>query len=1530
MLFYEPLLPCYCWPSDSRVTPVDSISVWFLGRLLDRAASRFSHWDDSERGLVATRGELKVDQVSFRQTRLCKKFEQAWKSSDEVPDLADYLRQVSASDDNASVGKFVRIDLEHRWRRFGGHSPNECVLGLPARPTLQDYIDHLGKLFTNDQVTPELVAEEQRVRERWGSAVTFDRVQALCEDFAEQYRTAMQPRIENYLVYCPADAAEILIRNLIQLELGFRQEQGEEPAVDEYRQRFPQFVTVVEDVFHNGNSTIQGTIAGLETDAYPPTGARSAEWSMQVSSSGQTYDAEPLAKEHLSFRVPSRLGSYQLIRELGRGGMGTVYEAVHSHDDTHVALKTLPRVDAVALHHFKREFRSLADFDHPNLISLYTLEADGPQWFLTMELVNGSDFLSYVRPWGILDETRLRQALRQLGDALLALHSHHVIHRDLKPSNVMVSGTGHVKLLDFGLVFEEEQTSVHSAEAIMGTPLYMAPEQAAQQPVTPASDWYAVGVMLYEALTGRLPYRGSVLEVLREKTSIDPPPIEDLALPPDLVNLCMSLLSRDPELRPSSINVNVCESGVELSSTPPTFRTDELLVGRDQQIKALSENWSSVQNEQRAGVVFVSGRSGEGKSSLVEQFLKPLRADPSVTVLTGRCYDRESVPFKAVDNLIDALTAYLRGLPAEAAAMLMPRDVAVLAQLFPVLNRVRVIANAPRPQLKDVDDHQVRKLAGLALRELFLRITDRTPVVLFIDDLQWGDADGAQLLHEVLRAPNEPRLLLLGTYRSDEAERSPFLQEWTRLENTPDNGVPVQHITVEPLSEGECLKVVRAHTGLDDDSLRQQAARIADETGGNPYLLSQLLENFDASTGSFELFPMHELVAQRLQRLSVEAANLLEVVSVAGQALTLEEAVGACGYVGLEIAAFTQMRKQRLVRLLGDEAEDQLVDTYHDRVRESVLRKLDVAKRKEWHIRLGEEIEKGVANGATEDQLADETVGGRDLSTNPRIYDLAYHFFEGEDPRAFAYQLQAGEAAIEAYALEKAYDHLDKARQVLPEDAEPQVKYRLWERLGDACSRTERLPEAKKYYEKSLEFADGCIERAVVCDGIGETLHRLGDFDAAIDSFDQAFVELGFHRPKSLPVIILQMGWLLTLCFFHWLVRPYRNDEDRHRARIATEVAHHLCQIYLLTDVLRYADVSARMCFYSLRSGDTGLICEGFAKLGFNNSVSGLSLPARLFFSRAQRLADQTDSPWAKTIAQFYECCHRYIRGQLTQSEQTAHEIQETVERQGQTWVRMSLVHTLRHVYHVQGRSDKELQMAEIERQIGEAVSEPDTICWAHYGFAVAKARLGLVQEAEEHMRLSTEALGGLERPLSRGIMLHHYGFVRLQASDYAGATDLLELSRQEFESNFIYLEYMLYAYPRLMESLIGPDWLEPRKNNEIRRARRLLLKTQFFARLFPNLRPHAFRVKGRLLCVTGRRHKSSYWFQKSIDSARQIGAEYDVARGLLDLAAVDEERRDTHRSEAVEILRHLKAVIPNAERWQLGEHPDESCLPRP
>ncbi len=922
-------------------------------------------------------------------------------------------------------------------------------------------------------------------------SLPFVQIASLCENFSNEWELGRRPSIPSYLVRVAEDATESLLLNLLEYEIERRRREGEHPQADEYIQHFPQFAGLVRKVF------LESTSAGSSVHRVPDATA--------------SVVSKPLAA--------SRLGDYRLLRELGRGGMGVVYEAIHVVRGDRVALKLLPQVDGSRLYRFKREFRSAADLSHPNLIGLHSLEFDGVQWFFTMELVAGVDFLDYVRPSGGLDLRRLRPALAQLAMGVMALHRNHIIHRDLKPSNVMVTHEGHVILLDFGLVLELEGANVsRTAEGIAGTPAFMAPEQAAGLQVSASSDWYSVGVMLYEAISGCRPFDGSLWEILQAKQTLDPPPLPASAeIPADLAALCIRLLAREPLERPDALEIaKVVSSGLGTESAPASGSGRRGLVGRELHLGVLKDAYSTLHRGQEPQTVFISGRSGEGKTALAEHFLGQLREDRKVVVMAGRCYDRESVPFKALDSLIDALASYLRALPETDAALLMPDDIGVLAHVFPVLQRVEVVARAGAVRFANLDEQQVRQRAFGALRSLLGRISRRSPIVWFIDDLQWGDADSAEALFEVLKPPEAPKVLFLCTYRSDETEGSAFLKMWKELERKHDVRFAEREIKLAPLSVEECTELVIGLLGKDDEGIRGRAIEFARETRGNPFLLIELVGCFDPETDSFQPMPLHEVLDRKLSRLPDEAKHLLEVVAVSGQALSLEEASRTAGHPVAPVATLSRMRSERLVRMIGPEVSP-LVDTYHDRVRETILGRIDDGTCRTIHKKLAEVIEQDMGGMAAE-LIASLESAGKEAEDKaiPRVYDLAYHFdAAGEQRKALNYALMAAGQARRQSALEVAAQQYAIAKRNAGETSNA-VRYRIAEGYGAALMLLGRYEDAAKELEGAIDFLEAPEKKAHIEALQGELAFKQGSINRSIAYYEKGLRRLGVRPPKTL------------------------------------------------------------------------------------------------------------------------------------------------------------------------------------------------------------------------------------------------------------------------------------------------------------------------------------------------------------------------------------------------------------------------------
>ena len=245
------------------------------------------------------------------------------------------------------------------------------------------------------------------------------------------------------------------------------------------------------------------------------------------------------------------LGNYQIIQEIGRGGMAIVYKAFQPSLRRYVALKVLPeyyQADPEFVARFQREARAAAQLGHPNVVTIYDVGEQAGIHYIAMEYLEGGSLLDRLSR-GPLGPEEALHIIEQVGSALDFAHSHGLIHRDIKPANLLFSGAGRPKVTDFGIARAGDTARLTRAGTMLGTPEYMSPEQAQGMPVDHRSDLYALGVILYEMVCGTYPFEGDTAHVIAQKIQgkkpADPKTINP-HVPDALAKAILRCLERDP------------------------------------------------------------------------------------------------------------------------------------------------------------------------------------------------------------------------------------------------------------------------------------------------------------------------------------------------------------------------------------------------------------------------------------------------------------------------------------------------------------------------------------------------------------------------------------------------------------------------------------------------------------------------------------------------------------------------------------------------------------------------------------------------------------------------------------------------------------------------------------------------------------------------------------------------------------------------------------------------------------------------
>jgi hypothetical protein len=951
---------------------------------------------------------------------------------------------------------------------------------------------------------------------------------------------------------------------------------------------------------------------------------------------------------------PDFFNEFAVRGRLGAGGMGIVYRVSDPASGRELALKVLRDRGPEALYQLKREFRALEGIVHPNLVELYDLVVEPDQCFLTMELLEGVDFVSYVRGPARADAdatltrerlARLRGALPQLFEGLAALHAAGKLHRDVKPQNVLVTHGGRVVLLDFGLATERAPLlSLDDPSALVGTVGYMPPEQAMGDAIDAASDLFSVGVMLFEALSGRLPFDPHTRLTDLMFGGRQPPPSPDALgpdAPGDLAALAVELLRPDPRERPDALEalrrLGRRSSAVASPRPSSVFSWGAPFVGREAESHTLRDALA-VARAGAVSVVHVVGASGIGKSALVRNFFDEVALDEGALALQSRCHLQESVPFKALDNLVDMLSLTLASSPLRCVAAWTDRDACALAEVFPVLRRAPAIGErwARARALGAAEPHEMRRRAFAALEDLLREVASSRLLALWIDDLQWCDLDSLPLLQRLTQRSDAPPMLVVLTYRSEDREASRALVELDPTLAAPD--VWRRTLALGPLPAQAARELVRhalrAGATGDDDMVDALAA----ESEGVPFLAAELARFWalrsdeGPAAKAAATTRIDAMVLDRVRRLTPAARALVEVVAVANGPIAWELAASASGVGPAARLTVGALRADGLLRHV-DARAGRALDTYHDRIRESVRDGLDDAARARCHGRLAGALE--ARADADPLQLYEHWRGAGDL------------------PRAARYAAAAARAASQAFAFDQAA-RLFAAALALGVD--PAVRSDLLAGRGAALSALGCASEAAQCYAAAAEargtlVSDGPEALRFTCLA-AERYLQSGHVREGTIALTRALGAVGATLPRTPASALAAVLW-------HRARMSLRGMEPAPEAPIAPATRDRLdalwagCSGLIWVDPIRSGALHAQHVREALASGDRGRALRAYASeatvLAAIGGASGLR-KAQGLLARAEALAASLQTPEGEGLTRMCNAGVSYFSGRFRES----------------------------------------------------------------------------------------------------------------------------------------------------------------------------------------------------------------------------------------------------------------------------------------
>lgn len=1146
---------------------------------------------------------------------------------------------------------------------------------------------------------------------------------------------------------------------------------------------------------------------------------------------------------------PERFGRFRVLSVLATGGMGVVHRAVDERDGAGVALKTLSPRRAPSefdLGGLRREILALQRLDHPGVVRIVAAGVrDGVPWY-AMPLLEGQTLAAFGRALRSGADSSLPDAAfgrlgdvltlaRRLAATLAFLHGEGIVHRDLTPANVFVEAGEHPRLLDFGLfrrfAGDEGRESLDDYSHGGGTAGYMAPEQARGELADARADLYALGVILYELVTGRAPGAPSVA-----------PSTWVRGLPHAIDAMIVRLLAVDPadrfghasELVPILAAHGARAADWEARFAPRDYLYRPRLIGRQSALAAIDDRVGDAL-ERRGGVVLIAGESGVGKTYLAMHAAR-LAASYGVEVLSSSCGAKDSEPSAALQPFRAILHAVADRCVADPslAPTLLGAHGRVLAGIEPRLAELPLVASSPR--LPPVSAEVAQRRLFAALDELLGAYGSQWPCLLVLDDLQWADELSLRFLASL---PADwfagKGLLVLATHRSDEEQ--PAIRS---LEQRPFTS----RLSLSGLDEAGVRALVCDMLALRE-APRAWTTALSRASGGNPFFVAEYLraasgtgalrrdehgrwrfEGTLVEQGALPAPPrIDAILSRRFEGLSDAARALLSALVVLDKGANPDV---VSRVAGLDEPQALEGRRELLARQLV-EAREGVLEPMHDALRDHAHRRMDDEQRRAYHLRAAHVLE-ARAQGSADFEL---------------IYaSLARHFALGGSPRrAVDYFELAAERALANGAHRDALAHLREAL-ALGADVPSLRRGRFLRRAGEAA-------------------------------------YALGELAASEDYLSRALGELGEATPRSIAWN-LGLARDLPLQVVHRLSSPGRAaPEAAERARLdeAARTYDLLAErAYFALDAPMLVAASLRAVNCSERAGEP--LARPYAKLGLVLGLGKLHGLARRYFELAR--AATAHDPLALPMVYVAEAAFHTGEGDWRASRPLVEVVLDAASK-SRDLRSLGLAETLlghEQFYRGQFRESAET-FARVERR-GRNDDNQQYVAWGLYAGARARIPLGELDLARRMLREADVLLEDTADAPSKLIVAGLTARVHLALGAYEASRAAVErceiLIRTTPPTVFSTLcGYVAVAELRLRDA-------RHRDRALLESARRAVADLRRFAFAIPLGRPAAARLEAELLVLERRSDRARMKLQKAIDSARALGMSHEESLALVAL----------------------------------------------
>lgn len=1209
---------------------------------------------------------------------------------------------------------------------------------------------------------------------------------------------------------------------------------------------------------------------------------------------------------------PAFVGPYKIGSIIGEGGMGIVYRGVDPRNGEEVAVKTVRLPTRPLFESLRHEIQLLSRTRHAGIVRVLDYDLQGGDPWYAMEFIAGETLGRFIQSiWApsasaataTLPSTLPRAAngripeilslFQRLCDTLAFLHSTGIVHCDLKPANIVLQGPADPVLMDFGLVTYArgavEREALSPVGGPRGTLAYVAPEIIRGLVPDPRADFYAVGCMLYEAVTGRVPFVGSKEELVQAHLNTAPTPPSALVsdVPPALEALLAKLLAKDLSDRLGHFSELQRELHT-LSGVAPAGNVSSYVFFRPQ-IAGRSDELAQVETclerlkDGRGSLVFVSGESGIGKTFFAGEAARRA-AVRKVKVIVGECdpptpaagaLEMSSSALAPLRRYFEFLRDSCREGGSQSLTEALGRTLPTLAPYSPAL--ATLADSVQSPTLSQLPQEAGRERLLEALVGTLTAVASEGPLMLVLDDLQWGD-ELTLALFDKLRSGtfDSLPLFVLGTYRVE--EETPVLRRMA-------SHTGIVRIHLDRLDRPAISSMVRDLVGHRDPE-SDLVDFVFSHAEGVPFFTAEYLRSIwaegllrrspdgwrlanststDALSG-LTAVPLPERLAELIQRrlagLGADSLRSLEAAAVLGREFGLDVLAGA-----LELApeeAFNRMEEPRLRQLVVEAPGGEALRFVHDKFRETIYEALPPTRRQALHGRAARSLIQ-----RHEKQASFQYLYG----------DIARHFrLAGEASEAIDYLERAGERALRISADAEAMQFLTEALELertLPAPMSPLRRAR-WERgVAEALHGLGRLAQSSAPLARAAELLAHPMPRG------------------------SAQLAFGIFRHLGRQVLGAVRG------------RPHAADAETS-AEMGRVLERVLRISYYTGENLQLLYSCVASLNFCESAGPSMDLATAYINAGATASIVPIHRLARSYLGRAAALLEQHESPVVESQLRMVQGVYHMGIGDHPEAIARIEEGITVAQRIG-FHRREDECRAVRSAIDIHAGWHQPVpeRCAQIEASARRR-GDTQMISWALLQHLECLVMRGALDEADRHLQKLLPLLNGSARPEKIWIWgFSAYTRYRRGERDaaLADAEHAAELSRIGPPVH----NYCINALDRLAE-LRMLAWQERgyrrgRAPRELERnaadAAGIVAKA---ARIFPFAGPAANLHAGTLCWGRGQLPQAISHFRHGAEQARSMRLLYHEARALLALARTSSSstERDSSRQRGVALLREI------------------------